>query len=246
MLTLPGLRHAALGATLLLPLAWTTAAPAHEPSHDLARSPPAITVSAQATVAATPDQAQLDVGVVTEAAESALAGQENARRLAAVLDALRRTLGKSGELRTVAYSLTPVYDYGRNGGRPTLTGYQASNTVRVTTTDLGLVGKLIDAATRNGANQIQRIAFTLQDEQAARAQALRKAAQQARAAAEALASALEVRVLRVLSAAESTPPVHPVREVMMAQARAAVATPIESGTIEIPAIVTLTVEIAPR
>jgi uncharacterized protein YggE len=99
--------------------------------------------------------------------------------------------------------------------------------------DLTRLGEVIDTATAAGANQVQRVRFTLKRPEQIQARALREAAANARAQADALASALGVRILRVLSAEESTPPMSPVDDVQALSAEAAgYATPIEAGTID--------------
>lgn len=91
---------------------------------------------------------------------------------------------------------------------------------------------------------IQALRFELKDEQAVRAQALRQAASRARSKADALASALNLQIVRVLSVSEAGGPVVvPMREAMLARASADPATPIEPGTIEVRATVNLVVEV---
>jgi uncharacterized protein len=77
-----------------------------------------------------------------------------------------------------------------------------------------------------------------------RAQALSEASRKARAAAEAMAAALGLKVVRVLSAEEGGQP-QVIRPMAMAMKVAASPTPIESGNIQVQASVTVTVEVAP-
>jgi uncharacterized protein len=210
-------------------------------------APPSIRVSAEATVTAQPDQARIDIGVATQAQTAQAAAAGNSQHLETVLARLRRALGAGAEIQTVSYSLNPDYRYPKEGGSPTITGYTATNIVRVTINDLSRIGQAIDAAAQSGANRIHRLQFTLQDEQAAQSQALRAAAVKARAQAEALAQALGLKITRVLSVVESGAGVQPVtRDVTFARSEAAASTPVEPGTIEARATVTLTVEIGAR
>jgi uncharacterized protein len=209
--------------------------------------PPSIRVSAEATVTAQPDQARIDIGVATQAQTARAAAAGNSQHLETVLARLRRALGAGAEIQTVSYSLNPDYRYPKEGGSPTITGYTATNIVRVTINDLSRIGQAIDAAAQSGANRIHRLQFTLKDEQAAQSQALRAAAVKARAQAEALAQALGLKITRVLSVVESGAGVQPVtRDVTFARSEAAASTPVEPGTIEARATVTLTVEIGAR
>jgi uncharacterized protein YggE len=206
---------------------------------------PSIRATGEAIVKVAPDQAQIDIGVLTQASSAQAAAQQNAQKLDAVIKALRGALDQTGEIKTVGYSLNPNYRYPTTGGQPTITGYTASNVVQVKTNDLKQIGNLIDIATQSGSNTIQRLHFMLKDEQAARAEALQQAALKARSKANALASALGLKVQHILHVEESGAAPQP-----LVYARAEMAefgkasTPIESGTIDVQAVVTLTVEIA--
>ncbi|HXG67892.1 MAG TPA: SIMPL domain-containing protein [Blastocatellia bacterium] len=207
---------------------------------------PSVRVTGEATVMAKPDQAQIDIGVVTQAATAQAAASQNAQQLDAVLAELRSALGPSADIQTIGYSLNPVYRYPKEGGKPTITGYTASNIVQVKINDLTKVGQAIDAATRSGANTIHRLQFTLRDEQAAQSQALREAATKAKAQAEALAGALGLKISRVLSVTESGAVGRPPVPVAARAEAFDVATPVEPGMIEVHATVTLTAELSNR
>ena len=232
--------------TGLLPTVLACAVPATV----LAQQPPvsSIRVTGDARVTAKPDRVQIDIGVTTRAQQSQEAAAQNARQVDAVLAAVRKTAGPTAVLKTISYSLNPNYQYHPNGGEPTLQGYTAVNVVQVTLDELGKIGAVIDAATQSGANRVEGIQFTLRDQDAVRAEALREAASRARAEADVLAAALGLKVLRVLTVEEQSPRVVPVRVyggAPRAMATAAPATPVEAGTLEVTADVTLSVEVGP-
>ena len=204
-------------------------------------------VPSAARITAKPDRVQIDVGVLTHAAQSEEAAAQNARQADAVLAAVRKA-APAAELKTISYALNPNYQYHPNGGEPTIEGYTAMNVVQVTLDELGKIGAVIDAATQAGANHVQGIQFTLRDQDAVRAEALREAALRARRDAEVLAAALGLKVLRVLTVEENSPRVVPIRVyggASRATAAAAPATPVEAGTLDVTAEVTLSVEVAP-
>lgn len=213
---------------------------------DATKIPPSIRTNGEAVEMATPDRARIDFGVMTQAKTSQTAVEQNAQKLAAVLASLRRLLGADADIKTISYTLSPNYLYPKEGGEPSITGYTATNVVSVTLDDLTQVGKAIDAATQAGANRIQSLQFTLRDERAVQARALRTAALNARSKADALASALNVRIVRVFSVVESSPIINPIHNVAYARADSGAATPIEPGTIEVRATVELMVEISPQ
>jgi uncharacterized protein YggE len=107
-------------------------------------------------------------------------------------------------------------------------------------------GDLVDVAIGAGVNRVQRIHFTLKNQQAVYAQALRQAATRARAEADALASAVGVRIQRVLSAVEEPTTIRPLVERFRAAGLVAesTTTPVEPGTIEVDARVLVTFEVS--
>jgi uncharacterized protein len=237
-----------ISCCIVLALAVATVARAQPPPPP---PPPlsSIRVTAEARVTAKPDRVQIDVGVITHAASSEQAAMENARKADAVLAAVRRTLGSAGVLKTVSYSLNPNYKY-RPNAEPTPDGYTASNVVQVTLDDLAKIGTVIDTATAAGANRVQDIEFTLRDQDAVRAQALREAATRARTDAEVLAGALGLKVMRVLNVEENGGQFVPLRFTAARLAAPAAAinappTPVEGGTLDVTANVTLSVEVSP-
>jgi uncharacterized protein YggE len=210
-----------------------------------ADEPARVVAHGEASVSAKPDMVRILIGVVTQAATAQEAGAQNAKQSAAVIAELKQQLGTTAEFQTMNYSLYPMYRNQRDGAKPSISGYQANNTVEVRMNDVGAAGKVIDTATKSGANQMQGVHFSLRDEQKVRGEALAKAAKQARANVQALAASLGLRVVRLVKV-EDGQPVHvmPVRAEMM-RAADAVQTPVEPGEVEVRASVTVTAEVAP-
>ena len=202
-------------------------------------SPSAIQAIGSATIAVTPDQFQLDVGVVTQSTTAQDAGQQNATLTTTVLNALKGVLGTAGTIQTISYYLSPRYST-TQGQTSVIVGYTASNTVEVTSTDLSLIGKLIDTANQAGANSVGNLSFGLQNSEPVVEQALGQAAKQAQAHANAIAAGLGAKTGTVISALEGasvTPIVSP------GVAGAAATTPIQTGTVKVTANVTITVRL---
>ena len=206
---------------------------------------PYVQVTGEATVSVKPDQALVEIGVVTQGTTAIAVAAQNAKQTDAVVVDLRKLLGGGNQLKTTSYSVRPNYQAPKPGATAIISGFTATNVVEVTLDDLTQVSKVIDSATQSGANSIQRLQYRLKNPRAARGQALREAAEDAKASAEAIASGLGLKVVRVLSAEEATseeggfalakkaaPPPGPVP-----------ATPVEIGMIEISATVMLRVEV---
>jgi uncharacterized protein YggE len=191
----------------------------------------------EASVSVRPDVARISVGVVTQERTASDAATKNAEQAAAVIAALRALLGATAEIRTSSYSLTALIN-----AQQQITGFLANNVVEATVADLSLIGRVIDAAIQAGANRVESLRMGLKDDETQRAQALRLAAQKARVKAEAIASGLGVRLGAVISAQEGYQ-VQPVTNLDRgAIAAAAVATPIEPGTLDVRAAITLDLE----
>jgi len=201
-------------------------------------SPPrTITATGTATVSAKPDQAMVDIGVTTQATTASDASTQNATLTTSVITAMQVVLGQGATIQTIDYSLNPVYSTGNN---PTIIGYQVSNVVEATLTDLTLIGKVIDVSIAAGANRVNGIRFGLQNQDPVQAQALKQAAASALSQAKSIAAGLGVGTGNILRATEgvTSAPV----PVVVGVAAAAPSTPIETGPIQVQG--TVTVEVA--
>jgi uncharacterized protein YggE len=208
---------------------------------------PYVQATGEATVSAKPDQAIVEIGVTSQGATAVAVAAQNAKQTDGVLADLTKLLGDGKKLKTTSYSVRPNYRYPKPGASATINGYTATNIVEVTLDDLAQVSKVIDGATQSGANVIQNLQYRLKNPGTLRARALREAAEQAKASAEAIASGLGLRVVRVLSAEEVTP-----REGFGMYKRGASTplaaeanppTPLEVGMIEISVNLVVRVEI---
>ncbi len=203
-----------------------------------------VTVSGHSIVQAQPDTAIITVSVVTQSKRAIDAQQENAARSDAVVRALKAAAGAGVEVKTSSYSLQPQRVY-RDNQPPTITGYEARNTVTVTLSNLTKVGAVIDATAQAGANDIAGISFTLRRDRPARDEALAQATQEAMGKARVIAQALGGRLVGIVEVQEEgtiRPPV-PVYEKMEMTRMAAGQTPIEVGSLEITSRVQLIAEV---
>ena len=206
-----------------------------------APSPASITAVGNATVSVPPDLARVSFGVVTQSATAQDAATGNATRAAAVVSALQGLVRSNTNIKTISYSLSPVYNNPPAGQSPVIVGYTVTNTVEVTLFDLTQIGKVIDTAIQSGANRVQGISFDLQDRNPVIAQALKTAATTARGQADAIATGLKVQTGAVLHASEGVNVSRP----LLAVSTVASSTPVETGVVVVQASVTLEVAIVP-
>ncbi len=206
--------------------------------------PASITAVGSASISVPPDLARVDVGVNTQGATAQAASQANAALASTVIMALQSLLGSSATIKTVNYSLSPVYNNPPLGQSATIIGYSVNNTVEATLTDLTKIGQTVDTAIQNGANSVQGISFDLQDRNPPTAQALKTAAASAMSQAAAIAAGLNVHTGAVLHATEGVTLIPQVVGVS-GGGSSPVTTPVQTGLVVIQASVTLEVAITP-
>jgi uncharacterized protein YggE len=193
-----------------------------------------ITVIGTGKVKAVPDEAEFSLGVqsVGRTAREALAA--NSERMKHVLSALRAAGVAKEDVQTEDVSVSPSYE-----DRGRITGYTTRNSVNVRIRNLARAGAVLDAATNAGANDVYGPTLSRSDRDELQAKALRSAVADARAKAEALADAADVQLGSATAIEESDGGYEPYFAAALSSARA-VDTPIERGTQEIQAEVTVT------
>jgi len=205
-----------------------------------------VNVVGDSIIQAQPDTAILTISVVTQARNALDAQQQNATKTDAVIRALKAAAGTGAEIKTSGYSLQPQRVYKENQP-PTITGYEARNSVTVTTSDLNKVGTIIDAAAQAGSNEVSGISFTLRQDRPARDRALSEATREAVSKAQVIAQALGGRVVRIVEVQEEgfqqRPPVPYQAEFGMKAGIAGQTTPIEVGSLDITSRVQLIAEV---
>ena len=198
---------------------------------DTGATPDTVTTVGHGVVTVVPDQASISAGVHTQATSAAEALSQNARLMNAVVAALKQAGGK--DLQTQQVSL---YPQSKDDG--TIIGYSADNSVSASASIAGS-GALIDAAVGAGANTVSGPTLSISDQDARYRDALKKAVEDARAKALALADAGGFGIGPVSTVVEQTSSAPQPMFAAGAVAKDA-ATPIEPGTQDVTADVTVT------
>ena len=197
------------------------------------RPPSQISTSATGEARYVPDRATISMGVQTRAATAAKASADNAVKQRAVIDALRAQGIAAEQISTENYSLNAEQVYNPQAGdkAPKVTGYVATNTVRVEVKKIDQVGALIDAAIAKGANDIGALDFHSSAPDSLRRVALADAYRQAYADATVLARAAggELGELIELSTGGGSAPPRPY--MALSGMKAAASTPVEAGEV---------------
>ncbi len=160
-------------------------------------------ISATGEVKAVPDIAIISAGVVTQAADAASAMTANATKMKAAVAALKATGVADKDIQSQSISLQPQYRYVANKP-PVITGYQASNQITIRFRDIGKAGSVLDALVKQGINQIEGPALTIDKPEVAMDEARVKAMTALRARADVYARSLGMSVKRIVAISEAS------------------------------------------
>jgi uncharacterized protein len=206
----------------------------------LERPPRLLTTVGEGRVRVEPDLAIVRVGAEARAERLADATADVARRIGAVLARVKALGIDASRMRTVQYSIDPVFVAPRPGeDTARIVGYRVANVVQLEVADVRGVGQVVDAAVAAGANTVPSLTLALAEPERAEAEARERAIAAAAAKARQMAAAAGVELGDLVGLSDVGP--RPVTERLDVRTRAVAATgpgPVEPGQLE----VTVTVE----
>lgn len=229
---------------------------AAEPS---AAETPTITVTANSEIAVVPDKAQIGVAVTTQAKTAADTQTQNAEAVNALTDALHKLGIEDKSIQTAYTYLNPRYDYSEqtytegvvdeSEDSSNIVGYEMTTGLTVKDLDIDKVGEVLRSCVAAGANNADGIQYYSSEYDAKYDEALAEAVKAARAKAEVLAKAAEVKLGGVFSIVEGYQnTAYRYDNAAMGMMEAASAEEdslkVSPGEINIDATVTVTFEIA--
>lgn len=204
-----------------------------------------LSVSGEATIFKAADKLSISIGVETYDSDVKKAIQSNAEKM----DSIRKALEKIGftdkELQTKAYTVSPRYTPTPQNPpanwEPTMIGYEVRNTLEVITTKIDQAGHIIDVASGAGANNINSINFSLQDEQQAKEEAIAQAYRRAVAYAEAVRKEADLKLVGIADLTVNQPitNVAMFREAPRSYAFKEITTSISPREVEVSATVSI-------
>jgi uncharacterized protein len=190
-----------------------------------------VTVTGTGSVESVPNRAGLSVGVSSDAPTARAALAANADKAANVIEALRGAGVARVDLQTTDVTVSPRWD---DRGRQN--GFTAHSSVRVDVASVTRAGAILDAAVAAGATETSGPSFDRSDRSELYRTALKAAFADARGKAATLAGEAGAS-LGAVQRIEESPGVQPMP--LFAAARES-ATPVEPGTTEVQATVTVT------
>jgi uncharacterized protein YggE len=207
---------------------------------------PTVSVSGHGSVNVPPDTASVSIGVDVIKPTLGEAQEQATTQATAIIEALKEAGIADEDIQTEFFSVSILRDYSESADPTLITGFQITNTLRVTVRDTDQVGELLDAAVNAGANSIYGVTFYVDDQTEASSEARAEAVEDARTKAEELAAAAGMTLGPVVAISEGTSPlISPVYDMArgggMGAGQAAV--PVEPGSTTVAVDVTLTFEL---
>ncbi|MBA9027977.1 SIMPL domain-containing protein [Peribacillus huizhouensis] len=197
--------------------------------------PNKLTVNGEATIQASPNQAIITLGVITENKDPILAQQQNATAMAKILTGLGKLGIPDDQIKTKEYRMDPQYEY--LDGKEIFKNYKVHHMIEILTKNIDRVGNIVDTSIKNGANSVSNIRFSLSNHDMYYHQALELAFQNAKQKALALAKAANITLQQIPETIEEIPTgLLPVLYQTSFVAKAA-STQIQPGELEIKASV---------
>jgi uncharacterized protein YggE len=191
---------------------------------------PALTVAGVGEAAKTPDLAEIEAGVTTQAATAAEALTTNNATMQALLSHLETLQLDKKDIQTTAFNLFPAYaSTQNNNSSPTITGYNIENRVHIKIRDLTRLGEILDSLVGKGANVVHSIQFGFADPQALQDQARTAAIADAKRKATLYAEAAGVGLGKVIAIQEESSGMPSPRMPMAKMMAAESAVPIAAG-----------------
>jgi uncharacterized protein YggE len=242
------MKHRILAAVAALAFATGAGAAANAQTTG-GRHTPTLSVTGEGSVTRAPDRATVSFRIETTNDQAAAATSANAGIANALTARLAPLKIPASAISTSGYGLNfnprpPKPD-------PASTqryGYTVERTIEVVVDNVDEAGAVVDAGVAAGVTNVNGIAFSLRDRQAAMRSAQTAALADAVAQARSLAAAAKVRIVRILAITPSGGPGP--GPVMRASPRlmfaAAVPTTIDPGNLTVTASVGLVYEIAPE
>jgi uncharacterized protein len=153
---------------------------------------PFIEVSGEGEITIPPNFAKVNLGVMTEGKDVIQTQQQNANEINQVLNSLLSLGISKNQLQTFDYRIDSEYDF--EHGKQIFRGYKVTHLLQVKIEDLGLVGKIVDTAVKNGANYVANVQYTLENKEAVYQEALSSSIINARQKAQTIAGTLKVHL----------------------------------------------------
>jgi uncharacterized protein YggE len=196
---------------------------------------PVVELGVYESVSVAPDIATIGAGVTTEAPSATEALRQNSAEMAKVIARLKALGIAEQDIQTTGINLNARYDYDQANQRSVFRGYQASNRVSVILRKIERAGEVLDALVAAGANDLNGPSFSIENDEAAKDAARKRAIERAQARVQDYADMFGYDSAKVLSISENIEGRGPMPEMAMMKVSdgmvAAAPPPVQPGMV---------------
>lgn len=164
---------------------------------------PVVELSVFESVTVAPDMATIGAGVTTQAPTATEALRQNSAEMAKVIARIKALGIAEKDIQTTGISLNARYDYDQTTQRQVFRGYDVSNRVSVNLRRIEDTGAVLDALVVAGATDLFGPSFSIENDDAAKDAARKRAIERAQAQAQSYAALLGYDGAKVLAISES-------------------------------------------
>lgn len=187
-------------------------------------TPGEVTVVGNGEVRGTPDVLTANVGIEVTASTVESAVSQMNERANTMIDALGAAGVPKEDIQTQQLSIQPEYSSpGPEGGASVISGYRASNTVKITVRDLAKASDVLDKAVQAGGDnaRLDGVSFSIDDDADLLNQARERAFNDAKARAEQYADLSGTSLGSVVTISETRSGSQPEPNVLRSESQAA-------------------------
>ena len=172
-----------------------------------------VSFNGEGRVVAKPDIAALEFSIITEAATSKAAQDDNSKKSQKVTDFLKKQGIEEKDIKTTSYNIYPKYSYPRpiiyqseslppvpdNSGQPKIVGYQVTQSFQVKVRDFDKLSGIIDGLVSVGVNNINNLGFSIDDPEKLKNEARAKAIADAKKKADELKGQIGIKLGKIIN-----------------------------------------------
>ncbi len=192
---------------------------------DTATTTNTVSFNGEGKISAKPDVAAVSFSIVTEAATSKAAQDQNSIKSNQITDFLKQQKISDKDIKTTGYNVYPQYSYPRPCPVPMMypadgrsmpvypcvadkqqkiSGYQVTQSFEVKVRNIDNVGSILDGLVAAGANQVNNLGFKIDNPEKLKAEARDKAIADAKKKADDLKRVLGIRLGKIVNYSENT------------------------------------------
>jgi len=168
--------------------------------------PQEISVSGEGKKYAKPDVAILVLGVKDQGSDISKIVKNNTQKMNTIISEIKKMGIEEKDIQTTQYTISPDYNWTEKEGR-VFKGYIVNQEITIKVRDFEKIGRILDKATSNGANEVRNIQFTIDDLEKFRIEARAQAIKQAKEKAMLIAQQSGLKIVKIINITEGYQPI---------------------------------------